>query len=99
MKSTSVNDGRCGIWRGLTEEPAWKYEELHPLLLAQLTKVDLFEVRDMELARAHWFWSPQPKLALQESPMLLVLAFCVLLCLARAFVAWPGTSIPERVAE
>ena len=99
MKSTSVNDGLCGIWRDLTEEPAWKYEELPPLLLAELTEVDLFEVGDTELARAHWFWSRPPKLALQESAMLLVMAFCVLLCLAFAFAAWPGMSMLERVAE
>ena len=31
--------------------------------------------------------------------MLLVVALCVLLSSALAFVAWPGTSMPERVAE
>ena len=99
MKTTSTKDGLWGMWRDLTEEPAWKYEELPPLLLAVLTELDLFEVGDTELARAHWFWSRRPKLALQESAVLLIVALCVLLSLALAFVAWSGTSMPERVAE
>jgi AcrB/AcrD/AcrF family len=78
---------------------AWKYEELPPLLLAELTELDLFEVGDTELARTHWFWSRRPKLAFHESAVLLVVALCVLLSLALAFVAWSGTSMPERVAE
>jgi hypothetical protein len=99
MKATSTKDELWGMWRDLTEEPAWKYEELPPLLLAVLTELDLFEVGDTELARVHWFWSCRPKLALHESAVLLVVALCVLLSLALAFVAWPGTSMPERVAE
>jgi hypothetical protein len=43
------------MWRDLTSEPVWKYEELPPLLLVELTKLDLFEVGDSELARASGF--------------------------------------------
>src|SRR5258708_15159787 len=99
MKTASTKDGLWGMWRDLTEEPAWKYEEVPPLLLAELTELDLFEVGDTELARVHWFWSRRPKLAVHESAVLLVVALCVLLSLALAFVARPGTSMPERVAE
>jgi hypothetical protein len=93
------NDGLLGIWNDLTTEPAWKYEELPPLLLAELTKLDLFEVGDSELARAQWFWSRRRKLALHETTGLLVAGLCVTLSLAIAFVAWPETSTPKRVAE
>src|SRR5258708_12678813 len=99
MKTTSVNDGLCAIWRDLTREPVWKYEELPPLLLAELTELDLFEVGDTELARAHWFWSRRPKLALHESAVLLVVALCVLPSSALAFLPPPGTSMPAPVAE
>jgi hypothetical protein len=87
------------MWRDLTSEPVWKYEELPPLLLAELTKLDLFEVGDSELARVHWFWSRRPKLPLHETTGLLVAGLCVTLSLAIAFVAWPETSMPKRVAE
>src|SRR5260221_12639682 len=99
MKTTSVNDGLCAIWRDLTREPVWKYEELPPLLLAELTELGLFEVGDTELGRAHWFWSRRPKLALHESAMLLVVALCVLPSSVLAFVGRPGTSMPERVPQ
>jgi hypothetical protein len=122
MKSASIEEGLWGMWRDLTTEPAWKYEELPPLLLGQLTKLDLFEVGDSELARAHWFWSRRPKLTFHESlgilgmqpaphsaigfaefrdsgAAVLVVGLCVLVSAAIALVAWPGTSIPERVAE
>ena len=95
MKSTSV---KARLWRDFTEEPAWKYEELPPLLLVEVTELDLFELGDTELARAIWFWSRRPKLALHESAVLLVAALGVLVTLAIVFVAWIGTSMPERVA-
>jgi hypothetical protein len=75
------------MWRDLTSEPVWKYEELPPLVLAQLTKLDLVGVGDSELARAHWFWSRQRKLALHQSAALLVAGLCATLSLAIAFVA------------
>jgi hypothetical protein len=56
------NEGLLAIWRDLTAEPVWKYEELPPLLLPDVADLDLFEVGDTELARAHWFWSCLPKL-------------------------------------
>jgi hypothetical protein len=87
------------MWKDFTSEPVWKYEELPPVLLAELTRLDLFEVGDSELARAHWFWSRRPKLALHQSAALLVAGLCVTLSLAIAFVAWPETSMPKRVAQ
>ena len=87
------------MWRDLTSEPVWKYEELPPLLLAELTKLDLFEVGDSELARAQWLWSRRPKLTLHASTALLAAGLCVTLSLAIAFVAWPETSMLKRVAE
>ena len=86
------------MWRDLTSEPVWKYEELPPLLLAELTNLDLFEVGDSELARAQWFWSRRRKLSLHKSTALLFTGLCVILSLAIAFVAWPETSMPKRVA-
>ena len=91
--------GMAQMWRDLTTEPPWKYKELPPLLLAEVTKLDLFEVGDTELARAHWFWSRRPKLSLHESAALLVMALCAIVSLTIAFVAWPGTSITKRIDE
>jgi hypothetical protein len=99
MKTTSTKDGLWGMWRDLTEEPAWKYEELPPLLLTEVTKLDLFEAGDMELVRAHWFWSRRPKLSSFESAGLVVLELCALASLALVVVAWSGTSMPDRFAE
>src|SRR6202008_928571 len=87
------------MWKDLTSEPVWKYEELPPLLLAELTKLDLFEVGDSELARAQWLWSRRPKLILHASTALLAAGLCVTLSLAIAFIAGPETSMPKRVAE
>jgi hypothetical protein len=87
------------MWRDLTSEPVWKYKELPPLLLAELTNLDLFEVGDSELARAQWFWSHRRKLPLHKSTALLFVGLCVTLSLATAFVAGLETSIPKRVAE
>src|SRR5258708_13222380 len=98
MKTTSVNDGLCAIWRDLTREPVWKYEELPPLLLAELTELDLFEVGDTELARAHWFWSRRPKLALHESAVLLVVALSVLPSSPLSFVPRPVPCMPQLLA-
>jgi hypothetical protein len=91
--------GIAQMWRDLTTDPAWKYKELPPLLLAEVTKLDLFEIGDTELARAHWFWSRRPKLSLHDSTALLVMGLCAIVSLAIAFVAWPGTSITERNDE
>src|ERR1700760_1527330 len=67
------------MWKDLTSEPVWKYEELPPLLLAELTNLDLFEVGDSELARAQWFWSHRRKLPLHKSTALLFAGLCVIL--------------------
>jgi hypothetical protein len=91
--------GIAQMWRDLTTDPAWKYKELPPLLLAEVTKLDLFEIGDTELARAHWFWSRRPKLSLHDSTALLVMGLCAIVSLAIAFVAWPGTSITKRNDE
>ena len=88
-----------GMWRDLTEEPAWRYEEQPPLRLSELTGLDWFEVGDVELARAHWFWSRRPRFTLQESALLLVMGSCVILSLTIAFAAWPRTSMPKRITE
>ena len=95
----SNKDALRKVWKDLTEEPTWKYEEQPPLLLAELTALDLFEVGDSGLARAHWFWSRRPKLELHEDVALIVVAFCVLLALTIAFVKWPQISLAELAAE
>jgi hypothetical protein len=95
----SRKDRLLAMWRDLTSEPFWKYKELPPLSLAELTKLDLFEVGDSELARTQWFWSRRRKLSLHKSTALLFTGLCVILSLAIAFVAWPETSMPKRVAE
>jgi hypothetical protein len=87
------------MWRDLTLEPVWKYEELPPLLLAELTELDLFEVGDSELAWAQWFWSRRRKLALHATTALLVAGLSVALSLAIAFLPGPETSLPKRVTE
>ena len=53
----SRNRGLLAIWKNLTTEPAWKYDELPPFMISQLTERDLLEASDSELARAIWFWS------------------------------------------
>jgi len=92
-------DRLLAMWRVFTSEPVWKYEELPPLLLVELTKLDFFQVGDSELARAQWLWLRRPKLALYASTALLAAGLCVTLSLAIAFVAWPETSMPKRVSE
>lgn len=99
MKPRSSKDALWEVWKDLTEEPAWKYEEQAPLLLAELTALDLSEVSDSGLARAHWFWSRRPKLELHEDVALIVVAFCVLLALTIAFFKWPQISLAELAAE
>jgi hypothetical protein len=94
-----LSDGAKTLWRDLTTEPVWKYEELPPLLLRQLTKLDLFEVGDTELARAIWFWCRRPKLIFHDSTAPIIVALCVLVSLFIALVNWPGTLMPKRVAE
>src|SRR5208283_1565144 len=69
------------IWRGLTTEPVWKYQELPPFLSPELIKLDLVEASDSELSRVMWFWMRPPRLTLHESTALIVLALCALLSL------------------
>jgi hypothetical protein len=93
------NDRLLTIWRDLTTEPVWKYEELPPFQLPQLTDLDLLEASDSELARAIWFWCRRPKLIFPDSAVPIIVALCVLVSLLIALVHWPGTSLPRRVAE
>jgi hypothetical protein len=93
------NDGFLTIWRDLTTEPVWKYEELPPFLLPQLTKCDLFEAGDSELSRAIWFWFRRPKPMFSDSAALIVVALCVAISLVIAWVNWPVTSAHRRVTE
>jgi hypothetical protein len=92
-------DGLLAIWRGLTTEPIWKYQELPPFLLPELIKLDLVKASDSELSRAMWFWLRRPELTFHASAALLVWGLCLLLSVAIALVARPGTSMPERFAE
>lgn len=55
MKFMSTMDGFSPVWRDLTTEPVWKYQELPPFLLSQLTNLDLLEASDSELSRVIWF--------------------------------------------
>jgi hypothetical protein len=87
------------IWRGLTTEPVWKYQELPPFLLPELIELDLVEADDSELSRVMWFWLRRPRLMLHESTALIVLALCSLLSVTIAFVDWPVTSMTKRAAE
>jgi hypothetical protein len=91
--------GLLAIWRGLTTEPVWKYQELPPFLLPELIKLDLVEASDSELSRVIWFWLRRPRLTLHESTALIVVALCALLALTIAFVDWPLTSMTKRVGE
>jgi hypothetical protein len=93
------NDGLLTIWKDLTSEPAWKYEELPPFLLSQLTNFDLFEASDSELPRAIWFWFRRPKLMFHDSVALGVVTLCVAISLSIALVNWPGTSMHRRHTE
>ena len=95
----SRNDGLSAIWRDLTTEPVWKYEELPPLLLPDVTGLDLFELGDTELARAHWFWSRRPKLMFHERAAVMIVALGILICLSIALVYWHHTSVSKRVAD
>ena len=87
------------IWRGLTTEPVWKYQELPPFLLPELIKLDFVEASDSELSRVMWFWLRRPRLTLHESTALIVLALCALLSVTIAFVDWPLASMTKRAAE
>ena len=46
-----------------------------------------------------WFWLRRPRLTLDESTALIVVALCSLLSLSIAFVDWPLTSMMKRDAE
>ena len=87
------------IWRGLTTEPVWKYQELPPFLLPELIELNLVEASDSELSRVMWFWLRRPRLTLHESTALIALALCALLSLTIAFVDWPQTSMTKRATE
>jgi hypothetical protein len=93
------NDRLLTIWRDLTSEPVWKYEELPPFRLSQLAKLDLLEANDSELARAIWFWCRRPKLIFHDSAAPIIVALCILVSLFIVLVNWPGTSMPKRVDE
>ena len=95
----SRNDGLLTIWKDLITEPAWRYEELPPFLLSQLTEVDLFAASDWELARAIWFWCRRPKLMFHDSAALMIVTICVVISLLIALVNWSGTSMHRRVTE
>ena len=99
VKSEIRKEGLLAIWRGLTTEPVWKYQELPPFLLPELIKLDLVEASDSELSRVIWLWLRRPKLTLHESTALIVLALCALLSLTIAFVDWPLTSMTKGAAE
>ena len=93
------NDGLLTIWRDLTTEPVWKYDESPPFMLSQLTEVELLQASDSELARSIWFWCRRPKLIFIDSVAPVIVAFCILISLFIGLVNWAGTSMPERVAE
>jgi hypothetical protein len=93
------NDGLSSIWRNLITEPVWKYEELPPLLLSQVAKLDLLKASDSELSRVMWFWLRRPKLMFHDSAALMTVALCIPISLSIALVNWPGTSMAKRVAE
>jgi hypothetical protein len=89
------NRGLSAIWKDLTTEPAWTYDELPPFLISQLTERDLLEASDSELARANWFWSRRPKVRFHESAGLLIVALCFGISLFIAFSNWSGALIAE----
>jgi hypothetical protein len=93
------NDGLWAMGRGIMTDPVWKYEELPPFLLSQVTKLDLPEASDSELSRAIWFWLRRPKLMFHDSATVIIMALCILTTLSIALVNWPGTSMSKRVAE
>jgi hypothetical protein len=72
----SSMDGLSAIWTDLTTEPDWKYDELPPFMLSQLTENDLFEASDSELARVIWFWCRRPKLMFHDSAVLVIVRRC-----------------------
>jgi hypothetical protein len=67
------------MWRDLTTEPVWKYEELPPFRLSQLIKLDVLQASDSEVARAIWFWCRRPKLMFHDRTGLMIIALCVLI--------------------
>ena len=80
-------------------EPVWKYEELPPFLLSQVTKLDLLEASDSELSRAIWFWLRRPQLMFHDSAAVIITALCILTTLSIALLNWPGTSMFKHAAE
>jgi hypothetical protein len=99
VNSEIRKDGLLAIWRVLTTEPVWKYQELPPFLLPELIKLDLIEASDSELSRVMRFWLRRPRLTLHESTALIVVVLCALFSLTIAFVDLPITSMTKRHAE
>ena len=91
------NRGLSAIWKDVTTEPAWKYDELPPFMISQLTERDLLEASDSELARTMWFWSRRLKVRFHGSAGLIIVALCIGISLFIAFSNWPGTLIAEAV--
>ena len=99
VNSEMRKHGLLAIWRDLTTEPVWKYQELPPFLLPELIRLDLLEASDSELSRVMWFWLRQPRLTLHKSSALLVVALCAFFSLTIAFVNWPSTSTTKSAVE
>ena len=92
-------DGFPAIWRDLTTEPVWKYEELPPFRLSTLTESDLVEASDSELARVIWFWCRRPSRMFHDSAAPVILALCLLISLSITLINWPETSLLKRIDE
>ena len=99
VNSEIRKNGLVAIWRDLTTEPVWKYQQLPPFLLPELMKLDLVEACDAELARVMWFWLRRPRPRLHESTVLIVFALSGLLALTITLVDWPLTSMTKRAGE
>ena len=96
MKLMSTMEGLLAMWTDLATEPVWKYDELPPFRLSQLTESDFARASDSELARVIWFWCRRPKPKFHDSIALVIGALCVLTSLSIALVSWPGTSPSRR---
>jgi hypothetical protein len=95
----STIDRLSAIWRDLSTEPVWRYDELPPFLLSQLTEHDLLEASQSELARVIWFWLRRPKFRFPESVAVTIVGLCLLVSFAIVLLDSPRTSIRERVGE
>jgi hypothetical protein len=95
----STIDRLSAIWRDLSTEPVWRYDELPPFLLSQLTEQDLLGASQSELARVIWFWLRRPKFRFPESAAVTIVALCLLVSFAIVLLNSARTSIRERVGE